>query len=267
MTNTGALGYAWRVFAKWLSFFIFGLGTLILVTAVFPLLRLVFHPRSRFQKKARGLVSFSFRLFVWIMTTLGAVRLEVEDKLRYRNLAGKIVAANHPSLLDVVMLLALIPNGDCIVRGGLSKTIVSGITRQLYIPNNIDLEKLLEDCQRSLKEGNCIIIFPEGTRTPRHGTGVYKKGAARISLYSGCPVAPVRIGGNDKYGLGKGDPWTGVNPQGRYIYRFSMQKELFPGPYGKTPGGVKNFTAAIQQSILGAPGIYEAPGKNIELVQ
>ncbi|MDR2073640.1 MAG: 1-acyl-sn-glycerol-3-phosphate acyltransferase [Spirochaetaceae bacterium] len=263
MRSIRILGYAWRVFAKWLSFFIFGLGTLILVTVVFPPLRLIFHPRGRFQKKARALVSLCFRFFVWIMTTLGIVRLEAEDRLRYRNLSGKIVVANHPSLLDVVMLLALIPNGDCIVRGSLGKTIVRGVTRQLYIPNNANMETLLEDCKRSLEEGNCIIIFPEGTRTPRHEKGLYKKGAARVSLYSGCPVVPVRIGGNDKYGLGKGDPWTGVNPDDRYIYQVCMQNELFPGAYSNTPGGIRNFTAAIRQSILGFSSVHKNVRKNI----
>ncbi|MDR2211853.1 MAG: 1-acyl-sn-glycerol-3-phosphate acyltransferase [Spirochaetaceae bacterium] len=251
MKNSTALGYAWRVFAKWFSFFIFGLGTLILVTLIFPPLRLVLHSRRRFRRRARALVSLSFRFFIQIMTLLGIVRLDAGDRARYRKLSGKIVAANHPSLLDVVMLFALIPNGDCIVRGGLSKTIVSGVVRQLYIPNTLDFEKLLEDCRESLEEGNCIIIFPEGSRTPRHGESRYKKGAARISLYSHCPVVPVKIGGNDKYGLGKGDPWTGVNPAEGYIYKFSMQEELFPGAYSNTPGGIKRFTGAIRQSILG----------------
>jgi 1-acyl-sn-glycerol-3-phosphate acyltransferase len=244
--------YAWRVFAKWLSFFIFGLGTVTLITACFPLMRLFLHPRRRFQKKARALVSFTFRFFVGIMTFLGIVELDPGDRKAYRNLYGKILAANHPSLLDVVMLISLVPNADCIVRSGLSKTIVSGIIRQLYIPNSLGFENLIEDCTASLSEGNCIIIFPEGTRTPRMGTPVFKRGAVRISLAAHCGIVPVRIGGTDKYGLGKKDPWAAFNPTDKYIYRLEMGKELSPETFlGESPSlGVRHFNKELYQVLM-----------------
>ncbi|MDR1929034.1 MAG: 1-acyl-sn-glycerol-3-phosphate acyltransferase [Treponema sp.] len=244
-----SLLYGYRVFAKWLSFAVFGAGTLNLITVLFPLMRLFLHPRRRFQKYARRLVSAAFRIFIRFMQALGAVSLEVDDREYYRKLSGKIVAANHPSLLDVVMLISLIPNADCVVRSNLSKTIVSGVIRQLYIPNGVNFGKLMEDCGDSLRQGNCIIIFPEGTRTPRNGEGLYKKGAARISLASRCPVVPVRIGGNDKYGLGKGDPWTGFNRAERYVYKISAGTELSPGDYPGGPSGVRRFTADIREQL------------------
>ncbi|MDR2181471.1 MAG: 1-acyl-sn-glycerol-3-phosphate acyltransferase [Treponema sp.] len=216
----------YRVAAKWFSFFIFGAGTLILVTAFFPFMRLLLHPRRRFQKSARLLVSLSFRFFVGIMTALRIVELRPGDRLAYRKLGGKIAAANHPSLLDVVMLISLIPNADCIVRGSLTRTIMRGIIRQLYIPNSGNAETLIADCVASIKEGNCIIIFPEGTRTPRGGKQAFKKGAVRIALAAGCPIVPVRIGGTDKFGLGKKDPWTGFSPAEKYVYRLEILDEL-----------------------------------------
>jgi 1-acyl-sn-glycerol-3-phosphate acyltransferase len=255
--------YGYRVFAKWLSFFIFGLGTLTLVTLVFPVMRLFLHPRWRFQKYARLLITVSFKLFIWFMRIVDVVELRTDDKIRYRELSGKIVIANHPSLLDVVMLISLIPNADCIVRSGLSKTIVSGVIRQLYIPNSVSYEKLAEDCRVSLHRGNCIIIFPEGTRTPRKGQAIYRKGAARISLDSRCPVVPVHICGNDKYGLGKHDPWTGVNSRERYIYKLSMGTELSPLLYNNNPPGVQRFTNDIRNSLI-CPEIIPTQNRSAE---
>jgi len=239
--------YAWRVFAKWLSFGVFGFGTILLITIAFPLIRLVFHPRRRFQKNARLFVSLSLRFFVGIMNFLGIVELHAGDRSAYRNLKGKIVAANHPSLLDVVMLISLIPNADCIVRNGLSKTIVSGIIRQLYIPNNLSFERLVADCTASLNEGNCVIIFPEGSRTPRTKPPVFKKGTVRISLASQCNIVPVHIGGTDKYGLGKKDPWTAFNSEDKYIYRLCMKPELSPEKYLAEPYtlGVKHYNQEL----------------------
>jgi 1-acyl-sn-glycerol-3-phosphate acyltransferase len=236
----------YRVLAKWFSFFIFGAGTLLLVSALFPPMRLLLHPRRRFQKYARKLVSLAFRFFVGIMTFIGIVELHTDDG-QYAALGGKIVAANHPSLLDVVMLISLIPNADCIVRASLSKTIVGGIIRQLYIPNSGDPKKLIEDCIASIKNGNCIIIFPEGTRTARGGRPHLKKGAVRIALTARCPIVPVQIRGSDKYGLGKKDPWTGLCPEGKYIYRLERRSELVFA--GSTALDVKRGTETLYRAL------------------
>jgi len=228
--------YAYRVLGKWFLFFIFGLGSLVLVIAVFPFMRLLFHPRERFKKYGRRFVSACMRFFISIMHFIGVVNIETDNRESYRKLSSKIVVANHPSLLDIVMLFSLIPNADCIVNTNLDRNfIVKGIIRQLYILNSLDLEKILLACAESLKQGNCLIIFPEGTRTPRQGKIILKKGAARIALYSGCNIVPMHIGGTDKYGLGKKDPWTGFNPRERYVYSISMGNEINPEKYRDLP--------------------------------
>ena len=224
--------YAYRVLAKWLSFFIYGLGTVILVTIVFPPMRLVLQPKKRFQKYGRRFIFITMRFFVAIMHFLRIIDLEADNRENYRHLSSKIIVANHPSLLDIVMLLSLIPNADCIVNIRLNNNIiVRGVIRQLYIFNSLDFKSLLGYCTESLEQGNCLIIFPEGTRTPRSGKVIVKKGAARIALASGHAVVPVLIGGTDKFGLGKKDPWTGFNPRERYVYTVSMGKEIIPEKY------------------------------------
>jgi len=228
--------YAYRVFAKWFSFFVFGLSTLILVIIVFPVMCIFFHPKERFKKYGRRFVSASMRLFVSLMHFIGIVDLETDNRENYRNLSSKIIVANHPSLLDIVMLFSLIPNADCIVNTNLNRNfIVKGVVRRLYILNSLDIESILQTCTKSLKQGNCLIIFPEGTRTPRYGKTILKRGAARVSLYSGYNILPLHIGGTDKYGLGKKDPWTGFNPRERYVYRISMGPEINPEKYRELP--------------------------------
>jgi len=227
--------YALRVFTKWFSFFIFGLCSLILGITVLPFMRLILHPRERFQKHGRRFISYAFRFFIFIMHSLRGLNLEVDNHEKYRNLSSKIIVANHPSLLDVVILIALIPNADCVVSAYHKYSILAGVVRQLYILGSRELEDILQTCTESLKQGNCLIIFPEGTRTPRIGKPILKKGAARIALASGCGIVPVHIGGNDKYGLGKKDPWTGFNSQERYIYRISMGTEINPEKYRNHP--------------------------------
>jgi 1-acyl-sn-glycerol-3-phosphate acyltransferase len=228
--------YAYRVLAKWISFFAFGLMSLILVITVFPTMRLFFHPRERFKKYGRRFVSFSMRGFVSFMHLLRVVDIEAGDRENYRHFSSRVVVANHPSLLDVVMLLSLIPNADCIVNTRLNRNvIVKGVVRQIYILNSLDFDDLIQACNESLRQGNCLIIFPEGTRTPRSGKVIFRKGAARIALASGCNIVPVYIGGTDKYGLGKKDPWTGFNSRERYVYRISIGPEIDPEKYRRLP--------------------------------
>ena len=239
--------YAYRVFIKWFSFFIFGFCSIIFGSLTLPFMRLIFHPKKRFQKYGRRFISGALRFFIFIMHSLGIVNLEVDNREKYRNLSSKIVVANHPSLLDVVMLLALMPNADCIVNASLNNGILRGIIRQLFILNSLDLEELFKMCDESLKYGNCIVIFPEGTRTPRNGKVILKKGAVRIAITCGCNIVPLHIGGTDKYGLGKKDPWLGFNPNERYIYRISMGDEINPEKYRdlSTPAMVRAITTEI----------------------
>jgi 1-acyl-sn-glycerol-3-phosphate acyltransferase len=243
--------YIYRVAMKWGAFFIFGLGTVLLVSAIFPLMLLWIHPKEKFQNHARRLISRALRFFTLIMHGMGIVELDAGDPGAYRCLTSKIIVANHPSLLDVVMLISLIPNADCIVRGSLYRTIVRGIIRQLYIPNSLDFDDLVAECVESLNRGNCVIIFPEGTRTPRTGDLRIKKGAARISLISNRGIIPVHIGGTDKYGLGKGDPWLAFNHRDKYIYRIRIQDELSPAKYRNmaAPLAVRRFNQEIREAL------------------
>jgi 1-acyl-sn-glycerol-3-phosphate acyltransferase len=246
--------YAYRVFAKLFSFFIFGVSSLVLAIVVLPPMRLFIRPKARFQKYGRRFISAALRFFIFIMHGLGIVNIEPDNRNNYRSLASKIVVANHPSLLDVVMLLSLIPNADCIVNAYLKHNILTGVVRQLYILGSRDIDDIFQACTESLQQGNCLIVFPEGTRTPRTGKVILKKGAARIALATGYSIVPVRIGGTDKYGLGKKDPWTGFNPNERYIYRLSMGAEINPDTYRHlpAPAAAKSLTGEIANVLFPA---------------
>lgn len=218
--------YTYRAFMKLFFYFFFGAGSVFLAIFVFPWIRVFEHDKHKFQIKARAFVSASFRFFINFMRITGAVRLKVSDREAFKNIHGKVIVANHPSMLDFVFIMSLVPNANCIVRGGLAKTVLAGVIRQCYIVNTLDFDELCGLCKQTLDEGNNVIIFPEGTRSPRHGKNPYKKGAARIAYYSKAGVQPVLVGGNDKYGLGKHDPFWSYNHTETYVYDFSMLPEI-----------------------------------------
>ncbi len=51
--------------------------------------------------------------------------------------------------------------------------------------------KVAEQGRRLTAEGVWVIMFPEGTRTPRGSQGVYKAGASRLALATGVPIVPI----------------------------------------------------------------------------
>ena len=244
------LWYVYHIILKCFAFFLFGLGSVLLSIIAFPVMKILWPGKEAFQKKARVFVSFLFKFFVTVLRVTGGIKMSVNDIQKFKNLKGGVLVANHPSLLDVVFLISMIPNA--IVNSKLAgKNILHFIINNLYISNSLEYEALIERCSDSIKRGNVLIIFPEGTRTKATGQNPYKKGAARIALAAGCPIYPVFIGGNDKRGLRKGDPMFMYNTDSIYDYRFYLKDPILVDEYKNEPGpaAAKHLTQKIHDAL------------------
>ena len=245
-------------FMKIFAMTVFGVGAVILAVFVFPFIRLFTLRRKDFGVVARAYVSHTFRVFLGFLNILHVSIRKVENEDDYRNIHSKIIIANHPSLLDFVYIMSLVPNSTCIVRGGLTKTPLRGVIKQAYITNTTTFEDMCVECKKLTDMGCNVIIFPEGTRTPRHGKNNYKKGAARIALYCGCDVQPIFIGGSDKYGLGKHDPLWSYNHVEPYLYDFKLLPVIFIDEYKdlSEPIAAKRLTDKMEQVLNSAGDDY-----------
>ena len=243
-----------KIFATTVS----GVGAVILAVFVFPFIRLFTLRRKDFGVVARAYVSHTFRVFLGFLNLLHVSIRKVENEDDYRNIHSKIIIANHPSLLDFVYIMSLVPNSTCIVRGGLTKTPLRGVIKQAYITNTTTFEDMCVECKKLTDMGCNVIIFPEGTRTPRHGKNNYKKGAARIALYCGCDVQPIFIGGSDKYGLGKHDPLWSYNHVEPYLYDFKKLPVISIDEYKdlSEPIAAKRLTEKMEQVLNSAGDDY-----------
>ncbi len=247
-------------FMKIFAMTVFGVGAVILAVFVFPFIRLFTLRRKDFGVVARAYVSHTFRVFLGFLNILHVSIRKVENEDDYRNIHSKIIIANHPSLLDFVYIMSLVPNSTCIVRGGLTKTPLRGVIKQAYITNTTTFEDMCVECKKLTDMGCNVIIFPEGTRTPRHGKNNYKKGAARIALYCGCDVQPIFIGGSDKYGLGKHDPLWSYNHVEPYLYDFKKLPVISIDEYKdlSEPIAAKRLTDKMEQVLNSAGDDYYA---------
>ncbi|MDR2582546.1 MAG: 1-acyl-sn-glycerol-3-phosphate acyltransferase [Fibromonadaceae bacterium] len=188
------------------------------------------------------------------MRLLGGLTLKINNKNLLKNLHSKIIVANHPSLLDVVLLISLLPNANCIVNGVLGKrNIVRIIVNTLYISNELDFAEISNRVANSLSKGNNVIIFPEGTRSIPGKPIELKKGAARLAIETGYEIVPVHIGGNEKIGLRKHDAFFSFHPTQRYHYVFDILPPISINEYKQMPSGMasKLLTEKIKEQISG----------------
>jgi len=121
-----------------------------------------------------------------------------------------IVVANHPTLIDVILLISRMPQADCVVkREAWSNPFLRNVVSAAgYVPNDGGVE-LVETCAARIRAGRSLVLFPEGTRSPRAGLGPFRRGAAHVALRTGCPVQPVAIRPDSPF-LSKGEAWWRV---------------------------------------------------------
>lgn len=245
----------WRRIAKLLAFLVFALGTIPTALGVLPLLKAFVHPRIRFQKAGRRVVSWLMGCFLLFLRLTGQVSIQA-DRAACRRIHGMLIAPNHPSLLDVVILYHLFPGSSCVVRSGLGRTIVGSIIALLYIPND-DAPAMLDAVEATLDAGDNVIIFPEGTRTadPRH-LGI-KRGTGMLACLTGRPILPVSILGNDKTGLKKHDPPLAVNSDGPWRYRIEPHPPIEPAKEGNLRTRSQETTRELQEVLQGRLDAYD----------
>ncbi len=233
------LGRYWRVLATGICFAAFGIGGLLLRVLVFPLLNLLVRQPARRVSWSREVIRMAFRFFVALMRGLGVLRYEIVglDKL---DRGGLLILANHPSLIDTIFLMAFVKRADCIVKSHLwNNPFTSGPVRAAGYISNDGAAELIDDCIASLRAGNNLIVFPEGTRTPAGGAISLKRGAANIAIRGARAVTPVLIDCQPPT-LGKGDKWWRV-PARHVRFRIEVREDIDVA--GFTSGGATEVMA------------------------
>jgi 1-acyl-sn-glycerol-3-phosphate acyltransferase len=209
------MGRSWRLVATAASFVVFGAGGLIVNGLILSAIAVVCRDSMRRQRSARACIASSFRLFLGFMRFLRLVKFDI-DVEAMKNLAderGTIVVANHPTLIDVVVLLAYVDQATCVVKEAVWRNplLSWGVRIAGYIPNS-DPQALIAACERSLQRNETLIIFPEATRTVPGTPLRLQRGAANIALRTNTALRLVHFKCEPTL-LPKGDPWYRIPEQ------------------------------------------------------
>lgn len=220
----------WRLFATGFAFASFGLGGLFMALTIFPTMMLAFQDREKRRRYAQLVICRGFRLFAWMLDKTGVASVETENVMQLRDSKGGIIIANHPTLLDVVMILAQLDKCQCVVKHELFRNpFLFGVVRAAgFIRNDDNPEQLIAQAKHHLGDGSCILIFPEGTRTPSNKTlGKFQRGVANIAIETQADLIPVVVHCNHDT-LKKGVPWYRIPPS-KIRYRIVVDKPLVFG--------------------------------------
>jgi 1-acyl-sn-glycerol-3-phosphate acyltransferase len=221
------------------AYFIFAaLGSLASVACALPAV-LFRGTRARFF--GQRLIHSLFVFFAGYLRAFGLVELDAGGLSEMRGCGGLIVVANHPCLLDAVLVVSQIPQTVCLMKGILARNIIFSGTARLagYVHNRSGLG-LVKKCEERLKEGSNVLVFPEGTRTIGEKLLPFKMGFALVAVLTQSPVQTILITAESNY-LGKGWPL--------------FKKPVFPLRYSLRPGkrfqpepgcDAKNFGGAVE---------------------
>ena len=181
-----------------------------------------------------------FRTYLAIMEALGGLRLDLSALDALRDQGPLIVAPNHPSLIDAVLVVSRLPDAMCVMKSSLVGNFLLGPAARLarYIPNDT-LLGLASRAGDELRLGGHLVLFPEGTRTARPPVGPFTAAVAVVSRRTGVAVQAVFIETDTRY-LGKG--WSVLSPPGFPLrYRVRLGRRFDP------PKDVREFTDELER--------------------
>ncbi|MBI6549257.1 lysophospholipid acyltransferase family protein [Xenorhabdus lircayensis] len=219
------VNWLWRLLMTGFCFILFGVGGLLLSLIWFNLLLVFQRNEDKRRRIARHSISSSFRLFLFLTRKLGVLDYHFNGLKKIRADKGCLIVANHPTLLDYVILASTLPDVDCIVKSALLRNpFVSGVIRSARYLINSDAETLLPVCRERLASGHNILIFPEGTRTTPGRPISLQRGAANIAVRCECDLRIIHITCSQKL-LDKKSKWYQIPPK-KPVYTITIG-ELF----------------------------------------
>jgi 1-acyl-sn-glycerol-3-phosphate acyltransferase len=218
---------AFRGFLVASAFFFFWAGAVVLSWTLCPVLTFTHRDEVSRWRACQRVVMRAFRLFHGYMRVLRLVETIVEQDAMPRPAGPLVVVANHPTLVDVTAILASYDNLCCVVKASLLENVFVGpllrMCGHITASNGEPMSgaAVMQEAQRRLAEGMSVLIFPEGSRSPRGEMRSFHRGAFELATRNRVPLWPLVVTCNPP-ALSKGLPiW-------KHPVRMARQR-IYPG--------------------------------------
>ncbi len=229
-----------RILITGSAFFMFFSGALVFGWLMLPIVGL-FGWTSAGRKRLRmRFMNGAYWLHLNYMRVTGLISYSLAPKPPDFPEPGQpfVMISNHPSLIDVVHLMALFPGMASMAAPHYANSVIMG--RLLKLAGYIIVSRpsgdedttgsspsasntaVLDTMVETLEAGTPLLIFPEGTRSPLRGLRRFRRGAIEAAARAGVPIVPVFIS-QDPPSLMKSQRWYEV-PQRKMVFEI----EFFP---------------------------------------
>lgn len=173
-----------------ICFLIFGIGSILFNFLLFPFIQ-------KNKELCSKIIQKSWRFFTNIMIGFGLIKLDIRKLCEIKN---KVIVCTHPSFIDIVILIGLIPKSTCFVKKELAHNpILKNLVNSIFITNDLELDELKYQSKKMLDMGFNVIIFPSGIRHRKNEFPKIKKGASLVALNASKNIVPIRIFSDDDF--------------------------------------------------------------------
>ncbi len=232
---------AWRIGLDALRLYL-GLAQLALISLAWSLLAVPLYwvlPAPTGRRVGRRAIHRGFRMYLrWLQLT-GACRFELTALDALIGQPPMIIAPNHPSLLDALLVLSRLPDLACIAKGEILDNLFLGAGARLarYIRNDA-AHQMIKLAVAELRAGDSLLLFPEGTRTASWPVGKLNGAVGLTAKLAGVPVQTVLIETCSGF-LGKGWPLF-RRPEMPVVIRIRLGRRFAP------PADVRRFSEELE---------------------
>jgi len=194
---------------------------------IFPIVLVVWAVTLPFDRRKRALhqvTCFWASLPIWFNP---AWTVSIDGRQKLQSSRATVMVANHLSLLDILVLLHTFAHFKWVSKIEIFRVPIIGWAASLngYIKlkrgDRASVKRMMAECEKTLGEGNSIMIFPEGTRSHTGRLRAFKTGAFELALRTGSPVQAIVIEGTAEV-----LPKRGFVLQGRHPIRVTVLDAL-----------------------------------------
>ena len=161
-----------------LLFALFGVGALFERYFVFPF--------QKTKEKNYHTLYKSWKFFVGLIEFLSIIDLKIDNPEEISKIKNSIIVSTHPSFIDILILMSIIPNTTCFVAERLANNIfLKGMVKHLFIIEGQSTNAWISEACKKLDNGLNIIIFPMGIRHRKNEYPKIRRGASLLAQKSG----------------------------------------------------------------------------------
>ncbi|MEO5903367.1 MAG: lysophospholipid acyltransferase family protein [Gemmatimonadaceae bacterium] len=169
----------------------------------------IFHVKDR----AGSVYDLAPRWWSKIVLFMTGVRVTVHNSERALDGKPHVYVSNHISWYDIPALASFLPRTKFVAKAELFKLPVFGPAMRAVGMVPVDRQNRkaafasYDVAAGQIRDGNSVIVFPEGTRGFDYRLRPFKKGPFVLAIAAGVPIVPILTHGTLEV-IGKGSMWV-----------------------------------------------------------